>query len=52
MAFKCGGTLNEDRRVIYTSVQRPSPAQMSPKYTQSGRQWIPLNGPHRGKARR
>ena len=41
--------MNEDRRVIYTSVQRPSPAQMSPKYTQSGRQWIPLNGPYRGK---
>jgi hypothetical protein len=28
---------------------RPNPEQMSPRYTQPGRKWIPLHGPYKGE---
>jgi hypothetical protein len=36
-------------RIIYTRSQMPDPSQMSPSYTQLGRQSIPLNGPYKDK---
>ena len=41
-------TDEKNDRITYTRSPMPDPAQMSPRYTQPGRMWLPLHGPYKG----